>query len=848
MHPAPVTRSTAQPSTQPTRTASPFLGLLLALVLTLAGLLPPATVHRAEAGAGRADAPAAAATPVRVRIGVLTDGITVVTPDDLVGIDPGLANADPDTFALSSLGQPVAIHVTDDGNGVFDGNDRLYFFGEKFRGAEMDQKYTDERVYWLDIGGSAGPRMAVQDATPLGNLTPPTDFATTIRAEESNVWWTLHTLSLDTKDTWFWSRLMPRSSSVASATVDPGWAALLAPQTEPLDGGGAGPTAVSAQAVTVTLPFTVPFPAAGTATLRLEEISRASVWNVNPDHRTLAVLNGTPVLDETWEGHPKRRVFSAAVPPNILAHGANSLDVVAALLPGTSSDDVYVNYLELDYRRLFCAFEGRLDFVAENGGAQEYQAGGWSSRNVWIWDVSDPLMPIRLEVSPGQDGAHKVFLPLSSRGDGAQGVSCGVGVHMVHFRASTQAGSRFWLQAAPTIQGPASIRLRPATGLRAPAGGADAVLVTTPVLRPAAERLAQWHEAHGRRALLVDIQDVYDEFNDGIYHPKAVQAMMKWAVANWAAPTPAYLTLVGDGHWNFKGFNTTDYPMQPNHIPPYLAWVDLWQGEVPADAWFGDIDDDRVPEIAVGRLAVNTLAEAHTVVEKIISYDESLRVADWQRRALFVADNPDSAGDFRAVSDQIVAGYTPADLQVVRAYLPGDANTPATPDEIAATRATIADTIQSGALMVQYTGHGAVNRWTAESIWHTSNIPALTNGSKLPLMMTFNCLDGYFVHPVPASFSMAELMQRHAGGGSVAAISPTGLGTTSDQLAFRKILLDVMFGDNVREVGRALTIAKEQFGQVYGKHYLIDTMTLFGDPAMLLPGPATNSFVHQAAR
>ena len=24
------------------------------------------------------------------------------------------------------------------------------------------------------------------------------------------------------------------------------------------------------------------------------------------------------------------------------------------------------------------------------------------------------------------------------------------------------------------------------------------------------------------------------------------------------------------------------------------------------------------------------------------------------------------------------------------------------------------------------------------------------------------------------------------------------------------------------------------------KHYLIDTMTLFGDPAMLLPGPATN--------
>jgi hypothetical protein len=43
-------------------------------------------------------------------------------------------------------------------------------------------------------------------------------------------------------------------------------------------------------------------------------------------------------------------------------------------------------------------------------------------------------------------------------------------------------------------------------------------------------------------------------------------------------------------------------------------------------------------------------------------------------------------------------------------------------------------------------------------------------------------------------------MQRKSGGGSIAAISPAGLGYTADQLAFRKILLDVMFKDNVREV------------------------------------------------
>ena len=72
---------------------------------------------------------------------------------DPVGVDPR-------TFAMSSLGQPVAIAVTGDVDGRFDDDDRLSFFGQKFRGTEFQEKYTDERVYWLEIGGTAGPRIA----------------------------------------------------------------------------------------------------------------------------------------------------------------------------------------------------------------------------------------------------------------------------------------------------------------------------------------------------------------------------------------------------------------------------------------------------------------------------------------------------------------------------------------------------------------------------------------------------------------------------------------------------------------------------------------------------------------
>jgi hypothetical protein len=776
---------------------SPRLWAAVVLVALLLALMPRGS--RVVSAAGVA---------VRLRIGVTADGITAVSPADLnrAGIDPN--TVDPRTFSLSSLGKAVAIQVTGEGDGRFDAGDRIYFFGQRFRGAEMDQKYTAERVYWLDTGGAPGPRIQAVAAQPKGDLTAPQDFAATVRAEEAREWWTLHTLETDTQDTWFWVRMLP-----------------------PL---GAG------KVMTASLSFAVPDPAPGKpAAFRLEENSRAGTPWLDPDHRTTVSFNGLPLLDRTWEGLHVRQVFSAALPAGLLIDGLNTVNVGAWNLPGIAGDgdDVYVNYWEVDYRRLFRAAQGRLDFKAEAVGIHEYEVAGWTTGDVWAWDVTAPDQPRHLLY---RDLPHRLRLPLVMRGGsaGAATVNGAAAPVSIRFRTDDAPGARYWLQEGATVQAPASVRLRPPTGLRAPAGGADAVIVTSAALRPAAERLAAWHRAHGRRALVADIADVLDEFNEGVYHPKAIPAMLAWAKTGWAAPAPAYLTLVGDGHWNFLGYNTAVYPASPIHIPPYLAWVDPAQGEVPADALYGDLDGDAVPEVAVGRLAVNTLAEAHAVVDKIVTYDETTRAAAWQRRALFVADNADPlSGDYPVVSDEIVNGYLPSDLQVIKAYLPGNPpTTPATPGEIAATRAAITAAIQDGVWMIQYTGHGSPLAWAHELIWQAADVANLSNGTRLPIIMTFNCLDGYFADPRISS--LAEVMQRKVGGGAVALLSPSGLGWTVDQQRFRKVLMNVMFVQGVREAGAALTIAKRQYTQIYGPNYLVQTMMLYGDPAMRLPGPA----------
>ena len=130
--------------------------------------------------------------------------------------------------------------------------------------------------------------------------------------------------------------------------------------------------------------------------------------------------------------------------------------------------------------------------------------------------------------------------------------------------------------------------------------------MTPALLRPAADTLAAWHLAHGRRTVVLDLQDVYDEFNNGIRHPVAVRQMLAWAAANWTAPAPTYLVLMGDGHFNLKGYTAAApyYAPAPNPFPPYLIFKDPWLGEIPSDGLFGDITGDDLPDVAVGRIPV----------------------------------------------------------------------------------------------------------------------------------------------------------------------------------------------------------------------------------------------------
>ncbi len=73
---------------------------------------------------------------------------------------------------------------------------------------------------------------------------------------------------------------------------------------------------------------------------------------------------------------------------------------------------------------------------------------------------------------------------------------------------------------------------------------------------------------------------------------------------------------------------------------------------ISTDDWCADLNDDGVPEVAVGRLTADSPEEVAVMVRKIIGYERSRDHRPWRRRLEFVA----GVGGFGALADRMVEG------------------------------------------------------------------------------------------------------------------------------------------------------------------------------------------------
>jgi hypothetical protein len=211
--------------------------------------------------------------------------------------------------------------------------------------------------------------------------------------------------------------------------------------------------------------------------------------------------------------------------------------------------------------------------------------------------------------------------------------------------------------------------------------------------------------------------------------------------------------------------------------------------------------------------------EARVMVEKIVAYESSGQ--DMSDSVVLVVDNPDDAGDFEADAEEL-AGSILSSLDPRKIYLSRlGAGT---------TRIEIQDAWDAGASLMSYLGHGAVHIWAHENIFNTNTIRSLLPQEQQPLVLTINCLNGFFHYPY--FDALAEELVKAEGKGAVASLSPSGLSLNTPAHRFHKALLEELLSGKHQHIGDAILAAQARYAEKGSFLELLSIFHLFGDPAM----------------
>ena len=513
----------------------------------------------------------------------------------------------------------------------------------------------------------------------------------------------------------------------------------------------------------------------------------ATASGVTDEHQATVALNGQSLGEVRWTGIAPAQA-SFPVGAGVLLEAGNQVELTAHTGNGAPFSIFYVDSFDLTYPRVFRAAGDALTFTS--GGNPQVTVGGFSAPGIRLLDVLDPLHPSWIT------GA-------------AEGPDTPSG-YRLSFAPSAQA--RYLAASPAALKSPAAARAWSAPALRFASNRATYLVVVPAGMRDAGERLANLRRAQGLDAMVVDLDQIMDEFNAGASNPHAIQSFLAYAYANWSRP-PLYVALAGEGtldYRNLLGFGD-------NLLPPLM--IRTATGLFPSDNRLGDVDG--LPEMAVGRIPVLSSAELDAYTNKIAAYEASSG-ASWTANAVLVADATDRSADFTADSER-VAGQILSPYTVDRIYLSSTA--------FADARSRLLQDIGTGASFINYVGHGALDRLSAGGLLTNADVPGLANAERLPVLTAMTCTINRFA--VPGVSALGELLVKSAGGGAAAVWGPSGLSANGEA----KLLAERFYHATGARLGDRVLQAIADFRTLGGDPSLPPVYAVLGDPALRLPAP-----------
>jgi hypothetical protein len=370
-----------------------------------------------------------------------------------------------------------------------------------------------------------------------------------------------------------------------------------------------------------------------------------------------------------------------------------------------------------------------------------------------------------------------------------------------------------------------------------------------------AERLAALHLSHDSlRVRVVSADKLYNEFSSGTPDAMAYRRYLKmhYDRAESMDDAPRYLLLFGDCAWDNRMLSTQWVGNDPK------KFLLCFQSEESLsetrsyvmEDYFGLLDDseggsllkDKV-DVGVGRFPARTASQAKALVDKVETYMNNSNVGSWKNTICMIADDGNAnlhMQDATEVISTIESNYPSYRIQ--RIFFDNYTR------EVSATGNAYPDVVkdinkvmEEGALVMNYTGHGAAYCLSHERVLNLQDFSNFSS-PRMPLWITAACdvmpFDGQ-------EENIGETAVNNPNGAAIAFYGTARTVISSYNRAMNKCFMRYLLGrdeNNKRySMGDAVRLSKNAL--VSGSSTDTDNtvnklhFSLLGDPALVLTAP-----------
>lgn len=345
-----------------------------------------------------------------------------------------------------------------------------------------------------------------------------------------------------------------------------------------------------------------------------------------------------------------------------------------------------------------------------------------------------------------------------------------------------------------------------------------------------------------------------------------ITPLVNWKIAEGMKTTVATLEEAGQDDISIKEYINDFYVSNPNlayvilvgdheNLPSHtygFTGEELW-----SDSFYGQLEgEDLYPELMVGRFS-GSVTDVETMVVRTLEYETNPLSGDWMTHAIGIGSNEgngigdDNEPDWEHLRN---IGSRFSDFGYASIYefydgSHGGNDLPGSP-----TSASISNAINSGAGILNYTGHGAYDVMVTGD-YDLNDVATLANPGKYPFVISVACNNGTFIDETSLCEAFMNKTHNDLPAGSIATCGSSILMAWAEPMQTQDEMAELIVRSDMENMKTTLgglfyngqISMLEAYGSSYTAEEVMQTWVFFGDPTVLFRSQITTDItaVHE---